>query len=51
MFEFYPLLGPSKGPVLWRNIKTSDSTGNWTLGLLWKVRKNYISWYKGFALI
>ncbi|KAM3846116.1 interleukin-6 receptor subunit beta isoform 2-T2 [Vipera latastei] len=27
---------PSKGPALWRNIKTSDSTGNWTLGLLWK---------------
>ncbi|XP_015679738.1 interleukin-6 receptor subunit beta [Protobothrops mucrosquamatus] len=27
---------PSKGPVLWRNIKTSYSTGNWTLGLLWK---------------
>ncbi|XP_034296790.1 interleukin-6 receptor subunit beta isoform X2 [Pantherophis guttatus] len=27
---------PSKGPVLWRNIKTSGSTGNWTLGLLWK---------------
>uniref|UniRef100_A0A8C6XTJ3 Interleukin-6 receptor subunit beta n=2 Tax=Naja naja TaxID=35670 RepID=A0A8C6XTJ3_NAJNA len=27
---------PSKGPVLWRNIKTSDSAGNWTLSLLWK---------------
>ncbi|XP_070599441.1 interleukin-6 receptor subunit beta [Erythrolamprus reginae] len=27
---------PSKGPVLWRNIETSDPTGNWILGLLWK---------------
>ncbi|KAM6471139.1 interleukin-6 receptor subunit beta isoform 2-T2 [Liasis olivaceus] len=27
---------PSKGPALWRNINTSDSTGSWTLRLLWK---------------
>ncbi|ETE72820.1 Interleukin-6 receptor subunit beta, partial [Ophiophagus hannah] len=35
--EFDPIsCEPSKGPVLWRNIKTSDSAGNWTLSLLWK---------------